>query len=883
MWPFKPNIDALERKGDWPGLIKASRHGSAGVRVAATKALGAAATPETFEAVVWRLGDAYEGVRATAVKVLQQSLPLAVAPLTFTPLPVGEERIGSAAPFPSPLTGEGQGAGGGGGAAPDLDVARQLVAVVSLAAADDERTRARKARAWRSNVARVTNGVVALLGEMGGQTAAVFLADAAAGRYPHVDSALAEAALAEMKGLDGAHTIVAALQSQIETIGLEKDSADEQRLALLARVVSRQAAAAHLRRDADQGATFAREIVRQAVAVLDRVALRPHAATAAIDGLGVVGSGEAVAALGRLAVGDALAAFPNEIHLRTRAVRALVEARRDAPEEIMVAVNRQLASALRLAGGPLRPVREAAVDALRDWTPDNADDHAWFLAAKGLFAEAAELGAPAVPPLVESIRDATLPARERAVEALIGLDLDQALSAVRSLADDPSLDDAARSTFRRALDRAEARTYLAALRSPDAAARRAAARWLADHRLEPDRGSLEEAYFLAAREEWETLVERGAVAVEVLRAAASEPQRGAGQTWTERSLAAAVALAQLGRDEACEYLSPVVRAGGSDQARAIDALVELGTDRAALTLAAALGKVPDSRPLHSALVTIGEPAVGALQPALEANDLVLNRLAAEIVRAIGHEPADATEAGILAVAAGDWNRAVEAGPAAAEPLRRFLQRAARQQADYDLLTRAATALARVAPVDELLAVIDDAKAPLEARLPLAAGLARAGHSLGVDRLLRWLFAAPREWATPPLPWLTAVMDEVADRMGVPGEVGRAMVAAATYARAPILLGDDAVGVRADTAAGAEAVAALADVPGERTDVTAVANVLNLVSEMPDAEVTLARPDYAEALRVRVDFGPRRAAALQALRKLGKPIYDPDGYFGVMGE
>jgi len=819
MWPFKPNVEALTRKGDVRGLIKASRHGSGTVRLAATQALGTMGSREAADTLVHRLGDANESVREAADSALKQ--------------------------------------------VDSSDLADALTAAVG--ALTEPEAAAAEARAWRCDRGRLGDGAVSLMAWLGGSRAAAFLAAAAGGAFPHVDADRAGTAFEAMTGLDGAGALVEALETDAETIGLEPNPADAQRLRLVARVCSRQAVLARTERTPEEGAALERDIVPRAVVVLQRLILRPHVTVPAVDALGRIGGPNAVEILGHMLTGKALAAFPNEAEVRGRVVAALVTARQDAPDDLRESVNRHLAAALRLTRPNERAARAAACEALADWTPDNAEDHAWLLVAGGMVQEAAELGAAAVDALAGAVGgDAFLDEQDQAIDALIGLGVDEALTAMRRLVEQPDVADALRDKLARALDQAEAQAHVRALRSADPAARRAAADWLAEHHLEPEPDTEDEAFLLAARGQWDRLVERGLVAVEALRLAAETDP-----------LAAATALARLGSDTACHWLGPVVREAGPDQVAAIDALVELGTERAALALASALGKVPDVGPVRSALVAIGEPAVTALEPALSANDLGLNRLAAEIIRAIGHRPDGPGEAAVLAVAAGDWPSAVEAGEAAVEPLRRFLLTAARQHAAYEVLTDVAAALARVAPTDDLLATIDDEAQPIQIRLSLSAGLVRAGDARGVDRLMRWLFAAPRRLDEPPLPWLAALLDEVAERMELTGRVARAMVSAGAFALEPLTIGEDAIGVRADTTAGAEAVALLAE-----SDVPAAVNVLNLVAEMADAEVAVPQPGYGEPVTLTVDFSARRGLARQRLRQLGKPPADPAAYLGA---
>ncbi|KPJ68861.1 MAG: hypothetical protein AMS14_11960, partial [Planctomycetes bacterium DG_20] len=63
MWPFKPKVEALTRRGDVRRLIKASRHGSARVRLEAVAGLASMGAREATEALAYRLGDASEAVR----------------------------------------------------------------------------------------------------------------------------------------------------------------------------------------------------------------------------------------------------------------------------------------------------------------------------------------------------------------------------------------------------------------------------------------------------------------------------------------------------------------------------------------------------------------------------------------------------------------------------------------------------------------------------------------------------------------------------------------------------------------------------------------------------------------------------------------------------
>ena len=63
--------------------------------------------------------------------------------------------------------------------------------------------------------------------------------------------------------------------------------------------------------------------------------------------------------------------------------------------------------------------------------------------------------------------------------------------------------------------------------------------------------------------------------------------------------------------------------------------------------------------------------------------------------------------------------------------------------------------------------------------------------------------------------------------------------------------------------------------------TAALNVLTLIAEMEDTEIDLRQPGYDEPVPLDLDFGARRDIARRRLRDLGKPAYDPHGYFAAV--
>lgn len=243
----------------------------------------------------------------------------------------------------------------------------------------------------------------------------------------------------------------------------------------------------------------------------------------------------------------------------------------------------------------------------------------------------AQFGARAVAPLVSALRD-----------------------------DDPFIRAHAADVLGRIGDQRATALLIPALQDQEGVVRKAAAAGLGELGWVPQ-GADNKAVYLVAGQQWDACFELGAPAVDSLIGALRDPQ------WDVRQSAAAV-LVKIG-EPAVEPLILALSGHGEYQPEeAADALGYIGDARAAEGLVAALTRTP---PVFEALPALGRIGIPAAEPLLAAlphlaSDLL--RPATELLTTLGWQP-DTSEAGAAYwVARHRWDKCIEIGSPAIEPL-----------------------------------------------------------------------------------------------------------------------------------------------------------------------------------------------------------------------
>jgi len=705
-----PNIDKLEAKRDVNGLIKALAYrsdgdtpgdpvpGAAAVREAAARALDRLADPRGAAPLVAALGDAYPAVRRAAGAALTAIGAPALDPL-IAALRHRESSVHDAA---ARLLGD---LGDPRAVAPLIDAltdrrgpalsAAWALVEIGAPAVDPLIV------ALRDPDAALADAAAQALGKIGDVRAVAPLLGALTHEQPQVCQAAASGLV--QIGAPAIDPLVGALADRSATVRSGAAAA----LAELGWTPDRGGAGAWYWVTRGEWARAAR-LGAAAVAPLV-VTLREgegSARVAAVQALGKTGAAQAVPPLidalsdRDLAVRQAAAAALGQhgmrqadAALRSRAVDALIDALHDRSNAVRqaaaaalgqigdpsavapliealndkeIALRRAATAALVQIGDPraLEPlnralqdgdpaVRELAADALAKlgWHPDEAASGATYWIVQRQWDRCVEIGAPAVPPLIDALRDEDPDVRRAAAEALGQIAARQADAAVGARAAEP----------------------LGVLLRQDPHARQAAAGVLGRigaPAVRPLIAALEQEGGDEQVRDAATgaLAQIGPPAVEALIAALGHKQA---------RTAAARALGQIGAQQP----DPAALA------RAVKPLTAALRDSAywhRLAAAEALGAIT----ARQTDPTLRSQAVNGLTTALEDAHPQVREAARDALEGLGWEPDAGTAGAAYWITRREWERCVQLGAPAVPPLITVLQ-------DREAAIRAAAAGALV--------------------------------------------------------------------------------------------------------------------------------------------------------------------------------------------
>jgi HEAT repeat protein len=314
-------------------------------------------------------------------------------------------------------------------------------------------------------------------------------------------------------------------------------------------------------------------------------------------------------------------------------------------------------------------VRRAAADTLDllVWKPDAGEGGAGYWAAKGQWQKCVDIGAPAVEPLIDALRHHDSLVRQVAARGLgqIG-DIRAVEPLIAALRGREDVRAVAAQALGQIDDGRAVEPLIAALKDSGSNIRAASARALGQL------GDLRAVdRLIAALKDHDSIV-RSAAAValgEIGDRRAVEPLIAAMKGREDVRIAAAVALGVIGDPRAVEPLIGALK-DWRVCVPAAEALARIGAPAAAplVAMLADRSELVQSTAVEALIVQIGLPAAAPLVVVLANEHDAVREAAANLLDRIGWAP-DGTDAGAAYWAArGQWEKCVQIGVRAVEPL-----------------------------------------------------------------------------------------------------------------------------------------------------------------------------------------------------------------------
>lgn len=330
------------------------------------------------------------------------------------------------------------------------------------------------------------------------------------------------------------------------------------------------------------------------------------------------------------------------------------DALRPAVIRVMKAIGRTAANALApYLTSAIPALRNAALQVLEEmkWPPGaNAAGAAYWI-AKGQPRKCVDIGAPAVPILVQALSDPTHAVE--IIETLGQIANPSAIPAMLQAGKDGRISIAVVRAIAR-MGQAGLPYLFHALKSRDVDIRTLAASTLDVLQWAPTRDEAGVRYLLA-HQAWAQVGQLGKTALGPLAEAARDPS-------VQVRSGAIQALGLMGDEGAVDPLIQSLKDSSLEiRQAAVEALSHYPTPRVFKTLIGALIGDLIYPSVMSALISMGKAAIEPLVAALKLPDAKVRGRASEVLAKMGWTPQNEAEIGALAVARRDWSSTSQAG------------------------------------------------------------------------------------------------------------------------------------------------------------------------------------------------------------------------------